>query len=422
MRPFDRRHALQQLIAMFGASRVLGAQENARDVPARPAAPNFDDPLLDPVKVMDFARLAQKKLDPAAWDYLEGGAEEEATLRDNIDGFKKIIIRPKALTGVGRIDTSLELFGVKLDYPIMLDPTGGKTCFWPNGEIVTAEAAARAKALYVSSGIAEVTKGGKGPANFYLTTGLGNTNSKKVLVRRAEDQGASGIVFTIDIFFYPHKDRNFRNNFDRSWCGPGIPARDALGRLPKAVSPERVHVGNWQMDAQHAPTPTWDDVRELVSLTKLPVIPKGIMTGEDATLCAEAGADGVIVSNPPGRQLDHGRAAIEVLPEIVSAVGGRAEIILDGGIARGSDVVKALALGTKAVGIGKLQGWGLGAAGQAGLVRVLELLENEITVTMGLLGVTSIAQLKPEHVCKTEALPPTHEMSAFPHMPGGRLR
>ena len=146
MKPFNRRYALRQLVGMFGAARILGSQE-----------------IDDPVNVMDFARAAQKKLDPVAWDYLEGGAEEEATLRDNIDGFKKIIIRPKALTGGGTIDTSLELFGVKLDYPIMLDPTGGKTCFWPNGEIVTGEAAARAKAVYVSAGISELTKGGKGP-------------------------------------------------------------------------------------------------------------------------------------------------------------------------------------------------------------------------------------------------------------------
>src|ERR1051326_8878490 len=248
--PFNRRYALRQLIAMFGAARLLGAQESSG---SKPAAPPLDDALLDPVNVMDFARIAKRNLDPVAWDYLEGGSEEEATLRDNIGGYKKIIIRPKALTGVGKIDTSLDLFGVKLDYPIMLDPTGGKTCFWPNGEIVTAEAAARAKALYVSSGIAEVTKTGNGPFNFYLTTGLGNTQSKKTLVRRAEEQGASGIVFTIDIFFYPHKDRNFRNNFDRSWCGPGLPARDSLVRLPKVASPERLHVANWQLDASHAP-------------------------------------------------------------------------------------------------------------------------------------------------------------------------
>src|SRR5215470_8842437 len=193
MKIFSRRDAIERLIGMYGATRILGAQTQ-------------DEALLEPVNVMDFAALAQKKLDPAAWDYLAGGAEEEATLRDNIDGFKKIIIRPKALTGVGKIDTSLELFGLKLDYPIMLDPTGGKTCFWANGEIVTGEAAIRSKAAYVSNTIEPLTKKGKGPMNFFLTTNLGNTESMKTLVKRAEDQGASGIVFTIDIFFYPHKD------------------------------------------------------------------------------------------------------------------------------------------------------------------------------------------------------------------------
>src|SRR5215813_2041904 len=156
MRNFSRRYALQKLAGLYGAGRVLGAQQ-----------------LVDgPVNVMDFAELARKKLDPVAWDYLEGGSEEEASLRDNLAGFRKIILRPKVLTGVGKIDTSLELYGLKLDYPILLDPTGGKNCFWPNGEIVTAEAAAREKAVYVSNGIAELTAKGTGPANFYLTTNL----------------------------------------------------------------------------------------------------------------------------------------------------------------------------------------------------------------------------------------------------------
>jgi glycolate oxidase len=129
----------------------------------------------------------------------------------------------------------------------------------------------------------------------------------------------------------------------------------------------------------------------------------------------------VYISNHGGRQLDHGRGTIEMLPEIAAAVAGKAEIVMDGGVTRGSDVLKALALGAKAVAIGKLQGWGLGAAGQEGLVRVLELLESEILTSMGLLGVSRIDQLKPEHLCKTQPIGPSHEMSAFPHMPGGRL-
>jgi glycolate oxidase len=166
---------------------------------------------------------------------------------------------------------------------------------------------------------------------------------------------------------------------------------------------------------------TWEIMDAIKEMAALPFILKGVATAEDAALAVKHGVDAVYISNHGGRQLDHGRGAIEMLPEIAAAVGGKAEIVLDGGITRGSDVVKAVALGAKAVGIGKLQGWGLGAAGAAGLVRVLELLENEITVTMGLLGVNRIDQLKPEYVCKTQPLEPSHEMSAFPHMPGGRL-
>ena len=379
----SRRYALQQLVTMFGASNFLDAQERT----------GSDDPLLDPVNVMDFAKLAQRKLDPVAWDYLEGGSEEEASLRENIEGFKKLILRPKALTGVGKIDTSLDLFGVKLDYPILLDPTGGKTCFWPNGEIVTAEAAASEKALYVSASISEFTTTGKGPANFYLTTNLGNTEMLKLLVRRAEDQGASGIVFTIDIFFYPHKDRNFRNNFDRGWCGPGVPARDPLGRLPRGNNLERAHVGNWQMDSNRAPTPTWATVKELISLTKLPVIIKGVLTKEAVQQAVAAGVAGVIVSNHGGRQLDYTGGTIEALPEVVEGAAGKIPVMIDGGIRRGTDVLKALALGAKAVLIGRPYCYGLAAFGGPGVARVLQILRSELVNNMGLCGVGSLKEI-----------------------------
>ena len=153
----------------------------------------------------------------------------------------------------------------------------------------------------------------------------------------------------------------------------------------------------------------------------LPFILKGVATAEDAALAVAHGVDVIYVSNHGGRQLDHNRATIDMLPEIVAAVSGKAQIILDGGIMRGSDVLKAIALGAKAVAIGKLQGWGLAAAGQAGLVRVLELLESEIITNMGLLGVTRLDQLSAAHLCKVQPMALTHEMSAFPHIPGGRL-
>jgi glycolate oxidase len=166
---------------------------------------------------------------------------------------------------------------------------------------------------------------------------------------------------------------------------------------------------------------TWETLDAIKKMVDLPFILKGVATAEDAALAVEHGIDTIYVSNHGGRQLDHGRATIDVLPEIVESVSGKAKIVLDGGIVRGSDVLKAIALGARAVTIGKLQGWGLAAAGQAGLVRVLELLEREIVTTMGLLGVTRLDQLSPAHLCKVQPLGPTHEMSAFLHMPGGQL-
>jgi glycolate oxidase len=176
-----------------------------------------------------------------------------------------------------------------------------------------------------------------------------------------------------------------------------------------------------QTGYEHRAALTWETMDAIKEIGGLPFILKGVATAEDAALAVKHGVSAVYISNHGGRQLDHGRATIDMLPEVVDAVGGRAEIVLDGGITRGSDVLKAIALGARAVAIGKLQGWGLGAAGQAGLVRILELLESEIKITMGLLGVTRIDQLKAGYVCKSQPVAAAHEMSAFPHMPGGRI-
>jgi len=390
MKIFSRRRAIEKLIELYGVANILGAQQGRRPAVGSPV---LDDPLFEPVNVMDFAAIAQKKLDPVAWDYLEGGAEEEASLQDNLAGFRKIILRPKVLTGVGKIDTSLELFGSRLDYPILLDPTGGKTCFWPDADNVSAVAAGRAKTVYVGAGIADLMQKGNGPVNYMLTTTLGSTADTKELVARATDQAATAIVFTIDIFFYPHKYRNFKNYFDRSWCGPGIPARDPLGRLPRGGSLEREHVGNWQLDAQHVPTPTWNSVKELISLTKLPVIIKGILTKEAAQQAVSAGAKGIIVSNHGGRQLDQVGGTIEALPEVVEGAAGRIPVLIDGGIRHGTDVLKALALGAKAVLIGRPYLYGLTAFGGPGVERVLAILRSELVNNMGLAGVGSLQEI-----------------------------
>jgi isopentenyl diphosphate isomerase/L-lactate dehydrogenase-like FMN-dependent dehydrogenase len=166
---------------------------------------------------------------------------------------------------------------------------------------------------------------------------------------------------------------------------------------------------------------TWKTLDAIKKLAGLPFILKGVATAEDAQIAVDHGVDAIYVSNHGGRQLDHNRGTIEMLPEIVDAVRGKAEIIFDGGILRGSDVLKAIALGARAVAIGKLQGWGLAAAGQAGLVRVLEILESEIVTTMALLGITRLDQINPAYLSKVQSLGPAHEMSAFPYIPGGQL-
>jgi len=351
-----------------------------------------DDPLYGPLHVMEFAPLAKKKLDPLAWDYLDGGAEDEVSLRDNRAGFNRIIIRPRALVDVHKIDLSLELFGQKLDYPILLDPAGGKNCFHRDGENVVARAAAGAKALHITNGgIDELVESGKGPVWWQVTTGgqLGNAQTMRSFVKRLEAQGCSGICFTVDIMYVSHRERDMRNRLERSWCESGMPMRDAQGNLPPAKNPWRA--GTYP--SRPSPTPTWQTVRELRSMTKLPIVIKGILTGEDGALAVENGASGVIVSNHGARQLDHVGGTIEALPEVVKAVNGRIPVLIDGGLRRGTDILKALALGAKAVAVARPYLYGMTAFGQRGVERVLELLRTELALDMGLAGVPNLAAI-----------------------------
>ena len=377
---------------MVSASPLV--QPGAAQTKASTSAPvpPDSDPGYEPACVMDFEPLAKAKLDKLAYDYLAGGSEDEASVRDNRAAFDRIIIRPRVLVDVHRIDLSTELFGQKLDYPILLDPAGGKNCLYPDGENVVARAAAAAKALHITNGgIQRVVESGKGPVWWQVTTGaqLRNTQTMRAWVKQLESQGCSGICFTLDIMFVSHRDRNIRNKFDRSWGETGIPKRDARGKLPRAPNPERAGV----YPSRPFPTPTWETVGELRSLTKLPVVLKGVLTAEDAALAAENGAAGVIVSNHGGRQLDHVGGTIEALPEVVDAVKGRIPVLIDGGFRRGTDILKALALGAKAVCIARPYLYGLAAFGQPGVERVIELLRTELALDMGLAGVPNLAAI-----------------------------
>jgi len=375
----NRRQALRGLISLFGAAPFLAAQDR-------------EDALSGPVRVMDFAPLAKARLDPIAWDYLDGGSEDEVTLADNRAAFNKIVLRPRALVDVHQIDLSLELLGQKLAYPILLDPAGGKNCFYPDGENVVARAAASAKALHITNGgIQKLAAAGKGPAWWQIETGgsLKNLQSMRDLARRLEGDGCSGICLSTDIAYASHRDRNIRNRFERAWCETGLPQRDAQGRMPHAKNPERAGIYPSRPD----PTPTWQSLRELREATKLPVIVKGILTREDAERCVVNGASAIIVSNHGGRQLDHVGATIEALPEVVSGVSGRIPVLVDGGFRRGTDILKALALGAKAVCIARPYLYGLAAFGQPGVERVIELLRTELALDMALAGVPDLAMV-----------------------------
>ena len=211
---------------MFGSAPFAQTQA---PIASDPSAIDWSDPLYGPVSVMDFAEVAKTKLDPLAWDYLEGGSEDELTLWENVQAYSNWIIRPRMLTDVHKIDTSLELLGAKLEYPILLDPAGGKNCFYQGGEIAVSKAAANAKALHITNGgIDELIDAGTAPEFWQLTTGgqLGSTAAMRAFVKRLEAQGCKGICFTVDIMHVSKREREMRNKLERSWCEAGLPARD----------------------------------------------------------------------------------------------------------------------------------------------------------------------------------------------------
>ncbi|MGB7946700.1 MAG: alpha-hydroxy acid oxidase [Candidatus Binatia bacterium] len=342
---------------------------------------------------------ARRNLSQNAWDYLTGGAESETTMRRNRFGLDSLGFRPRVLVDVSNIDASTSFLGHKLRIPVMLAPIGSLQLMTPEGGVAVAKAAQEFGTVnFVSSvtqpSLEEIAAASPNPKIFQLYV-QGDMKWVEDLLTRVKGSGYQSLCLTVDTATYGHRERQM---MDR-WLPP---SRRLSGYENRAAL-------------------TWEIMAAIQAFAGLPFILKGIATAEDAAMAVARGVSAVYISNHGGRQLDHGRATIDILPEIVDAVAGKADIVLDGGIVRGSDVLKALALGAKAVAIGKLQGWGLAAAGQAGLVRVLEILESEIITSMGLLGVTRIDQLKAAYLCKTQPLGPVHEMSAFAHMPGGRL-
>ena len=326
--------------------------------------------------LQEMVMHARQNLSRFQWDTLCGGSDSETTLRRNRMALDSLALRQRVLVDVSKIDMTTTLLGEKLKLPVFIAPVGNFLQIAdPQGAVAVARGAiAAGTTAFISTAakpsIEEVAKSVDHPLLFQLYV-----RSDRAWMRgfldRAKAAGYRAICVTVDRAYYSRRERDIINQY-----------------LQRADSG----------DPRHQASLTWDDCAWIKQHTKLPLILKGIATAEDAKLAVQIGAVVVYVSNHGGRQLDHGLGTIETLPEVVDAVNGKAEVLWDGGVTRGTDVVKAIALGAKAVGVGKLQGWALAAGGEQGIVRMFELLAQEIHTTLGLMGVKSLKELNPSWV------------------------
>ena len=350
----------------------------------------------------DLEEAARARLTTALWDYVAGGAGTERSLRANREAFDRRVLRPRVLRDLRRVDPSTTLLGARVSAPFFVAPTAYHGAVHPDAEPGTARAAAAAGILAafstLSSRSLEEIAAASGAAprwfQYYLQP---DPAIGARLLETAERHGYRALVLTVDAPVLGGRDRQMRTGF--AW---EVPA--PIGTGAGVVSPARGPDREGDVFRFRAETgTTWETLRELVGATRLPVVVKGILTAEDAELAIRAGARGLVVSNHGGRQLDGVPATLDVLPEVAQAVGGRAEVYLDGGVRRGSDVLRALALGARGVGLGRPVLWGLAVDGSAGVARVLDLLGTELAISMALAGCRSVAEIGRDLV---EAPPP----------------
>lgn len=350
---------------------------------------------MDPINLYDYESLARGKLTSMAYDYYASGAHDEITLRENHAAYDRIRLRYRVLRDISRRTTETTVLGHLLRMPVLVAPTAFHKLAHPDGEAATARAAGAAGTLMILStlsttSIEDVLAAATGPVWFQLYV-YKDRGATEALVRRAEAAGCAALVLTVDAQIWGRRERDVRNRFQ---LPPGLSVKNLMPAGQESFPQEAEGSGLAAYVASlFDQTLSWKDVDWLCNLTKLPVLLKGIVHPDDARLAVEHGAAGVIVSNHGGRQLDTAPATIEVLPEIIAAVDGRAEVLIDGGIRRGTDVIKALAYGARAVAVGRPVLWGLACDGQRGVERVLELLRFEVDLAMGLCGCASVAEI-----------------------------
>ena len=354
---------------------------------------------IDPINLYDFEARAEMALPRHIWDFIQSGAcDEMIATRRNRAALDAISLRPRFLADISERDSSTTVLGKKISFPAMIAPAGNQGIAHPDAELATTKAAGEAGTVMVLStassfGMEEVAGVATGPLWFQLYHfGYDLT---KMLVARAERAGYLAICLTVDTPVPAYRERDVRNRYVRPrtlQLGNFVGEQGLLGLV---AGTDELY--SWVPPQDVAPL-TWDELEWLRSLSSLPLVIKGIRTAEDARMCVEHGVDGILVSNHGGRQVDGTLSSIETLPEIVEAAGGRAEIYLDGGIRRGADVLRALALGARAVLIGRPLFWGLAVGGESGVGKVLELLQQEFDRAMAYCGVTAVDGINRGHV------------------------
>jgi isopentenyl diphosphate isomerase/L-lactate dehydrogenase-like FMN-dependent dehydrogenase len=410
MSPEDVKLASRRKFLQFlAASPLLAASDLAAFAAERPGL--LPDPMLwspraldklisnpkEAINVFDFEPVAFKNVPPAHFGYMASGIDDETTLRANREGFQKFQLRPRRLVDVERLDLSMELFGQTYPSPIVLAPTGSNKAFHEDGELAVARAARKGNHLQMLSTVAttsiEQAIEARGAPLWFQLYPTNKWEVAEAVARRAEKAGATTIVVTADVLA-----RQNWETFVRLWRTDKRNCAEchALGLasyVKRKPSFDGLDISG--INSTGATNLTWDFIKRLRDTVKTRLVLKGLMTPADALLAVEHGLDAIVVSNHGGRAEDSGRSTIDALPEIVEAVDGRIPVLVDSGFRRGTDIVKALALGARAVCIGRPYLWGLGAFGQAGVERVLDLLQQETRAAMQQVGARALKRLGP---------------------------
>ena len=374
------------------------------------------------VNIADLRLMAERRLPRAVFDYIDGGADAEFTLRENCRVFEDVILRPRNAVAIPQCDLHVTVLGKRLDLPFLLAPVGSSRMFYPRGEEAAARAAGAAGTAYILSTLSgcrleDVKASSRGPVWYQLYL-VGGRDVASATIARARTAGYSALAVTIDTAVSGLRERDVRNG-TKELLGSSITSKlpflrqflmrprwlagflrdGGLMSFPNVMLPGRGPMPYADVAAAlEQSTVSWADLRWIREAWKGPIVIKGVLTGDDARRAVDEGAEAIVVSNHGGRQLDGVSATLRALPEVVGAVNGRIEVLLDGGIRRGSDIVKALCLGARAVLCGRAYAYGLGAGGEAGVTRAIQILRADLVRTLRLLGCSSVAELDRSYV------------------------